>query len=345
MDYTQLRPRNYSYYIDLVRRELGLPFVDLYVDPSFWWDQLQDSEAVKKKIIWIDDECITTPQGRLDRGSLFLFDTIAQRHQDSIVVVKTQLIYNELINRGVKTVLCPWLFGIDDAISCVKSQQLDPVRVADNSWKNFFCLNRNYRLHKSYTVRYIKNIANHGYVTANDLRFKRYPGLAPVDPMTDYLSFPGIGFERICVYSHKTNTRVSSNSRNYAILHNSINACINIVTETSTRPFFPTEKTLLPIAIGRLPIWIGPMGLVQQVRSQGFDVFDDEINHSYDTVANPKHRIQKAINDNLKILTKPYAIEVYNLVQNRLQYNQDLFLGKWLDATCTKLLNDIRIFV
>lgn len=345
MDYKKLRPRNYSYYIDLVRNELGLPFIDLYVDPTFWWDQLQDSEAIVKKIIWVDDECINTPQGQLDRGGLFLFDTIAQKHTGSIVVVKTKRLYHELISRGVQVVYCPWLFGIDDAVSCVKSQQLDPVKVADNSWKNFFCLNRNYRLHKSYTVKYLRPIINNGYVTANDPRFKRYPGLASVDPMTDYLNFPGVGFERVCVYSHRTNTRVSSNSRNYANLHNSINACINIVTETSTRPFFPTEKTLLPIAIGRLPIWIGEPGLVAQVREQGFDVFDDAINHSYDTVTNPKHRIQKAINDNLTILTKPDAIEVYNSVQNRLQYNQDLFLGKWLDSTCEKLLNDIKAFL
>lgn len=345
MDFRTLRPRNYSYVIDLVRTELGLPFIDLYVDPSFWWDQLQDSEAISKKIIWIDDECITTPQGRLDRGSLFLFDTIAQKHSSSIVIVKTKHIYQELVNRNVKVVYCPWLFGIDDAISCIKSQQLDPVKPADNSWKNYFCLNRNYRLHKSYVINYLRPIVNNGHVTANDPRFKRYAGLAPRDPMTDYLSFPGIGFERICVYSHKTNTRVSSNSRNYAILHNSINACINIVTETSTRPFFPTEKTLLPVAIGRLPIWIGEPGLVAQVRDQGFDVFDDEINHSYDTVVNPKHRIQKAINDNLTILTKPYAIEVYNSVQNRLQYNQQHFLGKWLDTVCTKLLNDIKAHI
>lgn len=345
MDYTGLRPRNYSYYIDLVRTELGLPFIDLYVDPSFWWDQLQDSEAIKKKVIWIDDECITTPQGKLDRGSLFLFDTIAQKHSESIVIVKTKQITEALQQRGVKVVYCPWLFGIDDSISCVNSDQLAPVRAADNSWKNFFCLNRNYRLHKGYTVKYLRSIVAHGHVTANDPRFKRYPGLAPIDPMTDYLNFPGIGFERICVYSHKTNTRVSSNSRNYAILHDNINACINIVTETSTRSFFPTEKTLLPIAIGRLPIWISEPGLVSQVRSQGFDVFDDKINHSYDTVLNPKHRIQKAIRDNLTILTNPYAIEVYNSVQDRLQYNQQHFLGKWLDTVCTKLLDDIKAHI
>lgn len=327
--------------IDLVRTQIGLPIVDLYIDPSFWLDQLDDSRAIDKKVIWIDDECITTPQGRLDRGAVFMFDVIAREHINSIVVIKTQRIYRELLQRGVKVVLCPWLFGMDDAISCVKSQQLEPIRPADNSWRNFFCLNRNYRLHKSYTVNYIKSIANHGYVSALDARFKKYPELVKYDPLTHYQNFPGVGFERVCVYSDNTNVLVTSNSRNYTYV-NRINAGINIVTETTTRPFFPTEKTLLPIAIGRMAIWIGEPGLVAQVREQGFDVFDDEIDHSYDTVANPKHRIQKAIKDNLTILTKPYAIEVYNSVQNRLQYNQDLFLGKWLDAACEKLLNDIK---
>jgi hypothetical protein len=341
MDLTYLRPRNYSYVIDLVRQELGLPIIDLYIDPSFWMDQLTDSRAIDKKIIWVDDECITTAQGRLDRGALMMFDVIAREHKSSIVVVKTQRLYQELTQRGIKTVLCSWLFGLDDAISCVKSQQLAPVALADNSWRNFFCLNRNYRLHKSYTVNYIKSIANYGYVSALDAKFKKHPNITTFDPLSHYQNFPGVGFERVCVYSDNTNVLVTSNSRNYTYVNN-IKACINIVTETTTRPFFPTEKTLLPIAIGRMAIWIGEPGLVAQVRDQGFDVFDDEIDHSYDTVLNPKHRIQKAINDNLKILTKPYAIEVYNLVQDRLKYNQQHFLGKWLDTTCTKLLNDIK---
>lgn len=344
MDLANLRPRNYSYAIDLVRTELGLPIIDLYIDPSFWWDQLTDSRAIDKKVIWVDDECITTANGRLDRGAMFMFDIIAREHKNSIVVIKTQRIYQELLQRGVKVVLCPWLFGIDDAISCVKSQQLEPVRPADNSWRNFFCLNRNYRLHKSYTVNYIKSIAQQGYVSALDARFKRHPNMVTFDPLAHYQNFPGVGFERVCVYSDNTNVLVTSNSRNYTYV-NRINACINIVTETTTRPFFPTEKTLLPIAIGRMAIWIGEPGLVAQVRDQGFDVFDDEINHSYDAITNPKHRIQRAIKDNLTILTKPYAIEVYNSVQNRLKYNQQHFLGKWLDTVCAKLLNDIKAHI
>jgi hypothetical protein len=345
VDYKTLRPRNYSYYIDLVRTELGIPFIDLYIDPSFWWDQLQDSEAIVTKIIWIDDECITTPQGQLDRGALMLFDIIAQRHKGSIVIVKTRRIYNELTTRGVNVVYCAWLFGIDDAVSCVKSNQLAPVATANNSWKNYFCLNRNYRLHKSYTINQLRPLVHTGYVTANDVRFKRYPGLAPVDPMTDYLNFPGVGFERVCVYSQPTNEKVSSNSRNYAWLQSNINACINIVTETSTRAFFPTEKTLLPIAIGRLPIWIAETGRVQEVRDQGFDVFDDVIDHSYDTEPNPRKRIRQAINQNLNILTSSSTIEVYNSVQDRLKCNQLHFLGKWLDTTVQRLLDDIKAYI
>lgn len=73
---------------------------------------------------------------------------------------------------------------------------------------------------------------------------------------------------------------------------------INIISETSSqhdlkswREIFVTEKTYKCFAWLQMPIWFAVPGLVNEVRAQGFDVFDDIIDHSYDTIRNEHKRI------------------------------------------------------
>jgi len=59
-------------------------------------------------------------------------------------------------------------------------------------------------------------------------------------------------------------------------------AYINLVTETFVQPFeqFFSEKVYKPISCGQLFIIIGSTGAVANLRSMGFDTFDDIIDHS-----------------------------------------------------------------
>jgi hypothetical protein len=91
------------------------------------------------------------------------------------------------------------------------------------------------------------------------------------------------------------------------------NTAVNIVTETEydTAPGIVTEKTLMAFAAGQIPIVIGHPGIVQHCRELGFDMFDDLVNTSYDTLGNDV-RVEEAVRLNRDLIVgnrnlAPYA--------------------------------------
>jgi hypothetical protein len=86
------------------------------------------------------------------------------------------------------------------------------------------------------------------------------------------------------------------------------NALVHVVLETGfehstdlpmDRPWsvpMLTEKTVKAFALGQIPFILGPLGQVEKTRQQGFDLFDDLVDHSYDTEADPLVRIEKLVN-------------------------------------------------
>lgn len=80
---------------------------------------------------------------------------------------------------------------------------------------------------------------------------------------------------------------------------------VEIITETSCteRCFNLTEKTLNSVYGKSFPIFISSPGIVAFLRGMGIDVFDDIINHSYDTIENPVDRIYQAVSSNIELLT------------------------------------------
>jgi hypothetical protein len=80
---------------------------------------------------------------------------------------------------------------------------------------------------------------------------------------------------------------------------------VEIITETSCTEqcFNLTEKTLNSIYGKSFPILISSPGVVAFLRAMGMDVFDDVIDHSYDTIKNPIDRIYQAVYSNIELLT------------------------------------------
>lgn len=69
-------------------------------------------------------------------------------------------------------------------------------------------------------------------------------------------------------------------------------ADIKYLSETWDRKTF-TEKTFKCFAMKQIPLFLSVPGYVNYVRSLGFDVFDDFVNHSYDEETNSLLRIKK----------------------------------------------------
>jgi hypothetical protein len=98
----------------------------------------------------------------------------------------------------------------------------------------------------------------------------------------------------------------------------------NIIVETSAQhesnnwsSIFITEKTFKCFDLYQLPIWFAVPGTVAEVRKLGFDLFDDIIDHSYDTIKNEAERIT-AIIDQVKILDSRYKLQECQTMRNRV---------------------------
>jgi hypothetical protein len=81
-----------------------------------------------------------------------------------------------------------------------------------------------------------------------------------------------------------------------------------------------TEKAWKPFKTHQLPLYIGLPGYVDIIRSLGFDVFDDFINHSYDKEQNHIERI-KIVVEELNRLNQLDVIEFYNKNRKRFVKN------------------------
>jgi hypothetical protein len=102
---------------------------------------------------------------------------------------------------------------------------------------------------------------------------------------------------------------------------------VNIIVESSSQTdtnswhsIFVTEKTFKAFAMLQLPIWWSVPGVVDCVRTMGFDVFDDIIDHSYDQEHNENQRLEMLIGQ-IKQLESKNLVQLRSELMPRLTAN------------------------
>lgn len=99
-----------------------------------------------------------------------------------------------------------------------------------------------------------------------------------------------------------------------------------------------TEKTSYTILGLTFPIWVGGYNQAQGLKQLGFDVFEDIIDHSYQSYPTLIERCYYAIANNLEILSnKSLAHELRTKNLNRLKANRDLLLSSHVLEQCEKI--------
>lgn len=100
-------------------------------------------------------------------------------------------------------------------------------------------------------------------------------------------------------------------------------SCISLITEPAfyEKETIVTEKTLMAICGGTMPLWVGGWRIPEYLSQMGFDIFSDVIDHSYQNEPDPWDRCYYAIERNLDVLKKFNASD---LDTARLQHNYDL---------------------
>jgi len=118
-----------------------------------------------------------------------------------------------------------------------------------------------------------------------------------------------------------------------------VNSYVNIATEHDFQTGFVSEKSIKPFLTEQLAIFIGGVNTVENLRRLGLDVFDDYIDHSYDTEPDPVLRLKKIkeLMCNLALLDWD---KIYYETKQRRIYNRNFLLSGSLFSNFQKILKN-----
>jgi hypothetical protein len=118
--------------------------------------------------------------------------------------------------------------------------------------------------------------------------------------------------------------------------------CISLITEPVyyERETIVTEKTLMAMWAGTIPVWVGGWRIPDYLTQAGFDTFNDFVDHSYQNLANPKDRSQQAVERNLHVLTNFEKTKQFvQQNQSRLHHNLRLLESNFFKQECLRIID------
>lgn len=107
-----------------------------------------------------------------------------------------------------------------------------------------------------------------------------------------------------------------------------INCLIDVVSETSLTTHFRTEKCVWPIVYQKLFMIHGPRYINQNLKKYGFELYDEVIDYSFDSIASPRKRTEalaaelKRLNDldlNLDVTRRLCKSKIEHNLKNYLE--------------------------
>lgn len=118
-------------------------------------------------------------------------------------------------------------------------------------------------------------------------------------------------------------------------------SCVSAITEPCyyERESMITEKTLMAIWSGTIPVWIGGWRLPDVMRDLGFDVFDDIVDHSYSTLEQADSRCTTAMTANIALFRD------FDLVRDFLAANQHRLLHNLCLLQSNPFLAQVKLHV
>lgn len=141
-------------------------------------------------------------------------------------------------------------------------------------------------------------------------------------------------------YGHLTNSQVYQRFLQKNVFEPT---CVSLITEPGfyEQETIVTEKTIMAMLAGTIPIWVGGWRIPDYMKSVGFDVFDDIVDHSYQLLTDPWDRCYYAIERNLKLLSDfDYAKTFLDQNQDRLLKNKQLLDQNCFATICQEKIKD-----
>jgi len=270
----------------------------------------------KPEIIWIDDHCFDEDDQCFHVQKLLDTSTCDPKSHT--------LIFDHTLHDDVLSEYNLVYFPIFLASEC---QEFIEQNIETN-WKDKtatfnFAINK-LRIHRKLLLKEIKrlNLKNYTYSLA-----WRYNNVNDI-PVTDFRFGPEVQLGQSIENGNFKNAETYNKLLKQKVFEPS---CISIITEPCyyEKEALLTEKTFMALMGGTLPIWFGGWKNAIALRDLGFDVFDDIIDHSYETLEDPYERCKQSLERNLHLF-KFSKKKIKNLVthnEHRLQDNLNLLMS------------------
>lgn len=169
--------------------------------------------------------------------------------------------------------------------------------------------------------------------------------LSPVQLKRKFIEFPDMQNSEFAIIEYGGNKWTWDNGLRQMFSK----SAISLITESvgTQRAAVFTEKTLYPILALNFPIWVGGYNQAAEWSRFGFDIFDDIIDHSYQSHNTLIERIYYAFADNLKLLNDLETVsQLRTKHKDRLLKNRNLLLqnqlGKFIDLEINKFPADLQ---
>lgn len=145
------------------------------------------------------------------------------------------------------------------------------------------------------------------------------------------------------------NVSANHNSMNYLMNLRDIykNTCVEIVNETTyfNNGIFVSEKYLNSVYGYNFPLVLSNCGTVDYLRNNGFDMFDDIIDHSYDREPDPLKRMFKMIEDNAELLSnRNHALYSWLACKKRFAKNLDFAKHHMYNHFANNFLSQLKAY-
>jgi len=140
--------------------------------------------------------------------------------------------------------------------------------------------------------------------------------------------------------THDSNASADYNNSDYSKI------AIEVVLETlfDDDRLHLTEKTLRPIACGQPFILMATHGSLQYLRDYGFRTFNGLIDETYDTIADPRQRLDAVIKEMSRIasLDKSEKYTLWKQLYEISKFNQQLFFSsRWQHSINQEFLTNL----
>lgn len=305
---------------------------------------LENIEYKSKIIFWISSDSFDPAEGEtfLIEGNenikeLRKIEKICKLHSDKIFII------------------CSWQFNLNSYIKAENLCVINPINtffskkytrcntksIGDKKWVTF---NNTMKPHRVALVSYLlsKGLDQAGLITtSNNYNFlKDFTKTEEYfNKIFEYFNFNNRqqhikkGFEKFKKKNYKSlevpigeHFYLDNFLNNITPIYNTtaleIITCTNFLDNT----LILGEKEIQNIYAQNFPIYIGPSGTAKIMKDfYGFDIFEDIIDHSYDSIKDPQNRLISAIDKNLHLLKQTADLKTLWLKnQERFEKNCDL---------------------